>query len=131
MSGTWSATGSLGTARLSHTATLLPNGQVLVVGGGYGSTVLASAELYDPASGTWMTTGSLVTRRTEHLATLLLNGKVLVTEGFNFDGDTLVGAELYDPANETWEATGHISVDVGVTATLLPNGKVLQAGGIY
>ena len=129
VSGTWSATGSLGTARFSHTATLLPNGQVLVVGGGYGSTVLASAELYDPVSGTWMTTGSLVTRRTEHLATLLLNGRVLVTEGFNFDADSLVSAELYDPASETWEATGHIGVAYGGTATLLPDGRVLHAGG--
>ena len=53
-SGTWTATGSLTTARRSHTATLLPNGKVLVAGGADNSVgYLASAELYDPASGTW------------------------------------------------------------------------------
>ncbi len=52
-SGTWTATGSLSSARRSSTATLLPNGKVLVVGGEDGTTTLASAELYDPASGAW------------------------------------------------------------------------------
>ena len=56
------ATGSLDTARYRHTATLLPNGKVLVAGG-FNSLILASAELYDPASGTWTATGSLATAR--------------------------------------------------------------------
>ena len=52
--GTWSATGSLTTARDCHTATLLPNGKVLVAGGRLAATAISrSAELYDPASGTW------------------------------------------------------------------------------
>ena len=63
-SGTWTATGSLGTARYLHTATLLPNGKVLVAGGNNYSGILASAELYDRASGTWTATGSLATART-------------------------------------------------------------------
>ena len=62
-SGTWGATGSLNTARYSHTATLLPNGKVLVAGGINGLGFLSSAELYDPASGTWTATGSLSTAR--------------------------------------------------------------------
>ena len=63
-SGTWTATGSLNTARDCHTATLLQNGMVLVAGG-FDSNVnaFASAELYDPASGTWTATGSLNTAR--------------------------------------------------------------------
>ncbi len=73
-------TGSLATARVVHTATLLPNGKVLVAGGDNCET-LASAELYDPASGTWTTTGSLATARYGHTATLLPNGKVLVAGG--------------------------------------------------
>jgi hypothetical protein len=67
-SGNWTFTGSLKTPRDSHTATLLPNGKVLVVGGRnntteFGDQRLASAELYDPASGTWTMTGSLTTGR--------------------------------------------------------------------
>ena len=74
-------TGSLHDARYWHTATLLPNGKVLVAGGYDHSGTLASAELYDPASGTWTTTGSLTTARDSHTATLLPNGKVLVAGG--------------------------------------------------
>ena len=61
--GTWTTTGALSTARSDHTATLLPNGKVLVAGGCNSSSVLASAELYDPATGTWTATGSLTTAR--------------------------------------------------------------------
>src|SRR5205085_398732 len=80
-------TGSLATARAGHTATLLLNGKVLIVAGeGNGAPfVLASAELYDPASGTWSATGSLASARagqpSGHTATLLPNGKVLVAGG--------------------------------------------------
>ncbi len=64
-----------------HTATLLPNGKVLVAGGFGSSGPLASAELYDPATGPWSPTGSLATARYVHTATLLPNGKVLVAGG--------------------------------------------------
>ena len=65
-----------------HTATLLPNGKVLVAGGVVTAAILlASAELYDPATGTWTATGSLNTARYYHTATLLPNGKVLVAGG--------------------------------------------------
>src|SRR5262245_35139576 len=64
----WSATSSLNTARSGHTATLLENGKVLVVGGADGVTSLSSAELYDPATGVWRPTGSLSTARGAHIA---------------------------------------------------------------
>ncbi len=87
--------GSLVTGRISHTATLLPNGKVLATGGqDNNSGALASAELYDPASGTWTATGSLATARYFHTATLLPNGKVLVAGGLG-DFDFLASAELY------------------------------------
>ena len=71
---------SLFDKREFHSATLLPNGKVLVAGGYNGST-LASAELYDSASGSWTRTGSLANERDNHTATLLPNGKVLVAGG--------------------------------------------------
>jgi N-acetylneuraminic acid mutarotase len=132
-SESWRATGSLAVARTGHTATLLPNGKVLVAGGFNHSTWLASAELYDPASGTWTATGSLGAARSNHTATLLPNGKVLVAGGFQGDLDNgveLANAELYDPASGTWTATGSLGAARSAqTATLLPNGKVLVAGG--
>ena len=81
--GTWTTTGALSTARYDHTATLLPNGKVLVAGGySISSDYLSSAELYDPATGTWTATGALSTARYDHTATLLPNGKVLVAGGY-------------------------------------------------
>jgi len=124
--GSWSATGSLATARSGHTATLLPNGKVLVVG-----SYITSAELYDPATGRWRATGSLATARDGHTATLLANGNVLVAGGGDGSGfDYITSAELYDPATGRWSATGSLSTArAGHTATLLPNGKVLVVGG--
>jgi hypothetical protein len=128
-SGSWITTGSLLTARYAHTATLLPDGKVLVVGGVYFDD-LASAELYDPASGTWTATGSLVAAPNYYTATLLPNGKVLAAGGF--DNGYLSSAELYDPASGTWTATGSLATArYAHTATLLPNGKVLVVGGVY
>ena len=126
---TWSSTGSLSTARWFHTATLLPNGKVLVAGGlNDGTGPLSSAELYDPAKGSWGTTGSLGTARREHTATLLPNGKVLVVGGYN--GEFLSSAELYDAATGSWSSTGSLGTPRWFhTATLLPNGKVLVVGG--
>jgi Kelch motif len=72
-SGVFEETGRLGAGRQLHTATLLPNGKVLVAGGSTsfpGGSFLASAELYDPASGTWMATGSLAMGRAVHTATV-------------------------------------------------------------
>ena len=96
--------------RSEHTATLLPNGQVLVAGGyaGFIGRTLASAELYDPATGTWTATGSMATARSDHTATLLPNGQVLVAGGIDTTG-FLASAELYDPATGVWTATGSMA----------------------
>ncbi len=127
--GTWSATGSMSTARYQHTATLLANGKVLVAGGYSSSSNLATAQLYDPATGTWSATGSMASARYRHTATLLPNGKVLVVGGYGSSG-YLATAELYDPSTGTWSAAGSMSTGrYQHTATLLPNGKVLIAGG--
>jgi N-acetylneuraminic acid mutarotase len=93
--GTWSYTGSLNRARAAHTATLLPNGQVLIAAGFWLGPTLNSAEIYDAATGTWNTTASLNAPRSSHTATLLPNGKVLVVAGVERN-NLLQSAELYD-----------------------------------
>ena len=73
--------------RYTHTATLLPNGKVLVAGGVDNLALLASAEIYDPVAGTFSaTTGSMTAARNYHTATLLPNCKVLITRGQDNSG---------------------------------------------
>src|SRR5438094_3935708 len=136
--GTWTATGNLHSApRADHTATLLPDGQVLVAGGGNDDTNMASAQLYHPAIGMWQRIGNMNHERRRHTATLLPNGQVLVAGGTpcgDIIGDCPPGprgsAELYDPITRTWTDTGSFAIERWYhTATLLPNGQVLVAGG--
>jgi len=124
----WSAGGSLGTARWYHTATLLGSGKVLVVGGSNGST-LNACELYDPATGAWSSAPSTIYRRFLHAATLLGDGKVLVTGG-NPYRIALAAAEIYDPSANQWTATGNMAQGrFAHTSTLLADGTVLLAAG--
>lgn len=84
-------------ARTRHTATLLPDGRVLVVGGLDGSIALNTAEIYDPDTNEWTLVGKMASRRADHTATLLPNGKVLIAGG-SVNGSLLRTAELFDPA---------------------------------
>jgi MYXO-CTERM domain-containing protein len=131
--GTWSATGSLATARGFPSATLLPNGKVLVTGGRAPSGPVSSAEVYDPATGTWQGSGGAMSgNRYAPTALLLPTGKVLVTGGNSSAGApvALSSVDLWDPASGAWTPTGSLAQAVGAfTLTLLPNGKVLAAGG--
>src|SRR5579863_9063702 len=127
---TFTATGSMTDARVGHTATLLPNGKVLVAGGQNSRFVTqATADLYDPTTGLFTPTGNMTTPRVEHIAVLLPNGKVLIAGGENNSG-FLASAELYDPSTGVFTAGGTMTVGRAIpTATLLKNGRVLIAGG--
>jgi hypothetical protein len=115
-------------SREYHTATLLPNGKVLIAGG-FNNGISTSAELYEPVTGAFTATGSLGEARCQHTATLLPNGKVLMTGGWGIS-PTLSSAELYDPATGAFTTTGSMGAARRMhIATLLPTGKVLIAGG--
>jgi hypothetical protein len=119
--------------RAYHTATLLPDGRVLIVGGIGNASSGALAELYDPETGVFTATGSLATGRSYHTATLLPKGLVLIAGGLN-DAcgayHSCASAELYDPATGVFTATGSMAHGrVSHTASLLPDGRVLIAGG--
>lgn len=133
---TFSPTGPMALVRQAHFGlTMLPNGKVLVSGGYVSSaTSVSSSELYDPITGTFTATGSMGAPRWGHAATLLPSGKVLIAGGLNSlngVGYALATAELYDPATESFSPTGTMSTQRmdSPTAELLPNGKVLIAGG--
>ena len=124
----------MNTAREISTATLLPNGKVLIAGGFGNAGALSSTELYDQVTNTFAAPAStpvMNTARGGATATLLDNGKVLIAGGSD-STTNLSSTELYDPATNTFAASASTPVmnspRVNATATLLPNGKVLIAG---
>jgi N-acetylneuraminic acid mutarotase len=125
---------TLNTARVGHTATLLSNGQVLIVGGYDPETgIIADAELYDPTAQVFIDLGNTNTPRFRHTATLLQNGQVLIAGGETDPTPTGAHntAEIFNPA--TWAFTvlpvNMTTAREGHAATLLDNGKVLITGG--
>jgi hypothetical protein len=98
--GNWSVVGSLALARFLHTATLLPDGRVLVVGGRVFTpsfAALASAEIFDPTTGLFSSAGDLAIGRDSHTATALLDGSVLIVGGVDTPVNAVGPVELYRP----------------------------------
>ncbi|XXX81196.1 kelch repeat-containing protein [Sorangium sp. So ce134] len=127
--GGWSTGDPMSAARADHTATLLPNGRILVVGGYGPEGALDSAEQFDPNSGLWSPRATMATARTAHTATLLPNGRVLVAGGNGPDG-RLDSVEVFDPASDVWTSLPPmVTARAAHTATLLPDGRVLVVGG--
>lgn len=134
---TWSATGSMATARFKHAAVRLGSGEVLVVGGTStepsDNRPLASTEIYNPKTGSWRTVGSLGTGRELVKAALLSDGRVLAAGGSighfrNYKA--LASAEIYDPQSERWTATKAMATArTQFSMTVLGDGRVLVAGG--
>jgi hypothetical protein len=129
------AAGLASSQHCNHTATLLTGGKVLLAGGICGtSRTTGIVEIYDPIENTWTTAASMSTARYSRTATLLANGKVLVAGGEYADpvtpGTPLASAEIYDPLADTWTSIASMSTSrAAPIAALLPNGKVLVAGG--
>ncbi|HTQ60069.1 MAG TPA: kelch repeat-containing protein [Candidatus Solibacter sp.] len=129
--GVFEPAASMSTGRSGHTATLLKNGKVLVVGGWTGRyQIRRSAELYDPATNTFTSTGNLVVERAGATATALPDGRVLIAGGEDREENKLASAEIYDPATGVFTLTGSMAEPRAAhTATALKDGKVLIAGG--
>ncbi len=130
----FSPAGPLLQSRGRHSATLLADGRVLVVGGvvveNDAERFLASAEIWDPATESFSPAGSLDAARVVHTATLLPDGRVLVVGGANPDGASPASAEIWDPATESFSPAGSLLQPRGWhSATLLPDGRVLVVGG--
>jgi hypothetical protein len=138
--------------RAMHTATLLNDGTVLIVGGidrvagvnmfnfEVDAVATNSAEIFDPSTQTFTAIpmkNLMPFGAAGHTATLLNSGKLLIAGGFEITpseleplGFSLNQAELYNPTTQTFTATGNLTDDrVFHTATLLPNGTVLLTGG--
>ena len=156
--GTWSLTANtMSTPRSQHTATALPNGKVLVVGGvGFANALIGATDLFDPATNTWSSCsppatpsagcpGPLHVPRRVHTATALRDGRVLVAAGKGANPPSpiqvsLASTELYDPATGTWstcsDATagptcpGPLAIArFGPTSVTLNNGRALVIAG--
>ncbi|MFN7573156.1 MAG: Kelch repeat-containing protein [Betaproteobacteria bacterium] len=123
---TFTRIGELRTGRTGHTATRLPDGRVLVVGGASALQIGIVADLIDERSGAVTHGGTLAQPRSRHTATLLADGRVLVAGGINRNT-----AELWDPATNTWRLVVQRmrSLREYHSATLLADGRVLIAGG--
>lgn len=131
----WVLTTSLIKARISHTATRLPNGDVLIVGGRTISTgpelTLDFTERY--SSGGFSDAGPLTFRRSDHTATRLSDGRVLVLGGYiEFGGAFASTPEIYDGVGTWTQATPppQFPNRLGHTTTLLQDGRVLLVGGV-
>jgi Putative Ig domain/Galactose oxidase, central domain/Kelch motif len=138
--GLFTPTGNMTQGRGRHQMTLLPNGKVLVTGGRDAQQnffALASAEIFDPFAnqglGAFTAIGNMNSPRFKHTANLLSNSTVLIAGGFNGDSTSasVATAEIFDPSTNTFTPTGSMNTPrARHTSTLLPDGTLLEAGGI-
>lgn len=137
----WTEVAPPPSARRGHQAVVLDDGRILVAGGLAEGRPLASAEIYDPATNEWEATAPMGMPRLGHSLTLLPDGRVLAAGGSALDaeegaagGQTLrteASSEIYDPGTATWATAGQMtSPRFEHSATTLPDGRVLMAGGL-
>ena len=98
----WVPAGQFAVNRAGHSATVLKDGRVLVVGGAGPASTIAQAEIYDPEKNIWSPAGSLTLARTGHSAAIMSDGRVIVAGGWGDDGSAGHLVELFDPRVGTW-----------------------------
>ena len=132
---TWTLTGGMNVSRISPEAIALKDGRVLATGGVFPPTDSPASETYDPATGEWTETGAMSQHRSGHTLTLLPDGRVLAVGGIGplGDDDYIVHSdtEIFDPVTNTWSPGPELSQPRAIhSATLMPDGSVLIAGGV-
>ena len=138
VTNSWTLTGDMNVSRVSPEAIALTDGRILVTGGlgSYGMTLGDSpdSEVYDPDTEEWTLTGPMSVRRMSHTLTLLHDGRVLAVGGEDPQGSDYVlysTTEIFDPVTDTWSLGPELSQPRSShSATLMPDGSVLLAGGI-
>lgn len=140
VTNTWAETTTpMNVARRSHTATLLPNGKVLIAGGGnavstFTQQPIQSVELFDPATGSFTLIGNMITKRLGHSAILLRNGTVLISGGSEGTGTfyPTTSAEIFDPASNTFTNAGPMNYShLAQLPGILRDGRVVQGSSYY
>lgn len=122
---------AMSASRAAHTATVLPDGRVLVAGGFVEKGSARGAEIYESGAARFSPLPPMLTTRLSHTATLLPDGKVLIAGGYGDRTTTLATAEVFDPATSTFAPTGSLmAARADHIAVLLKSGKVLIAGGL-
>ena len=129
-SGGWSFPVSLAAARSGHAAVVLPSGSVMLAGGTGSTAAATSSEWFDPAVPTNAFGGMLPNLRTGAIATWLPPGKLLFAGG-GFNDSYNAFADVFDTATAAWTGIELVFRRTRHTQTLLGNGKVLLAGGMY
>jgi hypothetical protein len=134
----WTPTPPMSVERGDHTATLLLDGRLLVVGGRDSgpwqpNDIWNIAEVYDPAAGAWTTTAPMLTARFRHAAAPLPDGRVLVAGGLGASIEPLASTEIYDSALDAWSPAAPMGSAAGVWTTVTPllDGRVLAVYGDY
>ena len=133
--GTWSDVASSLQPRNAGSGVLLRDGRALVFGGDTGiccpSTLLSSAETYDPRADTWTPAGTMSSPHLDGLFGVLGDGRVIVAGGFDSPGAQTVAVDVFDPRTDTWSPGSPLPESrlFAATATL-PDGDLLVAGGV-
>jgi len=123
---------SMSAGRRNHTATMLLDGRILVVGGENASDKLNTAEIFDPATNLWSDAPSMTIKRVGHTATRLNDGRVLVVGGCFSNLACTDTIEIYNPQTNSWTFIDDLVFTArrNHSAVLLPDGTVLITGGM-
>ena len=130
---------TMNSARALHQAVTLADGRVLLCGGADAlGAVLSTCEIYDPVANTFTPTGSMLTPRVLHAAVRMADGRVLVAGGTSslLDAVSTItnvrnSTEIFNPATGTWTVSANLGgFRMLPSLSLLPNGRVLAAGGL-